>query len=139
MKGKSKSRIKQKYTFEAPVLPARTSNATNQMSLFDYQNFNIYSLIGKTDNYFLVRVNGESMIDKGIYDGDLLIVNSKAAPDNGKIVIASINDELLVKELRITQGKVYLYAANKKFIPIEIFPEEQFEIQGVVEFVIHNV
>ena len=139
MKGKSKSRIKQKYSFEAPVLPAHTSNAANQMSLFDFQNFNIYSLIGKTENYFLVRVNGESMIDKGIYDGDLLVVNSKAAPDNGKIVIASINDELLVKELRIIQGKVYLYAANKNFLPLEIFPEEQFEIQGVVEFVIHNV
>ncbi|HOV92436.1 MAG TPA: S24 family peptidase [Candidatus Kapabacteria bacterium] len=139
MKGKSKSRIKQKYTFEAPVLPARASNASNQMSLFDYQNFNVYNLFSKVENYFLVRVNGESMIDKGIYDGDLLVVNSKAEPEDGKIVIASINSDLLVKELRIVNGKIYLYAANSKFFPIEIFPEEQFEIQGVVEFVIHNV
>lgn len=139
MKAKSKSRIKQKYTFEAPVLPAQTSNADNQMRLFDSQNFNIYSLIGKAENYFLVRVNGESMIDKSIYDGDLLVVNSKATPEHGKTVIASLNDELLVKELRIIDGKIYLYAANSKFFPIEIFPEEQFEIQGVVEYVIHNV
>jgi DNA polymerase V len=69
----------------------------------------------------------------------LLVVNSKAEPEDGKIVIASINSDLLVKELRIVNGKIYLYAANSKFFPIEIFPEEQFEIQGVVEFVIHNV
>jgi hypothetical protein len=53
MKGKSKSRIKQKYTFEAPVLPARASNASNQMSLFDYQNFNVYNLFSKSKITFL--------------------------------------------------------------------------------------
>lgn len=139
MKSKRKSRIKQKYTFEAPVLPAHTLNTANQLRLFDYQNFNIYNLIGDSENYFLVRVNGESMIGKGICDGDLLVVNSKAEPGNNRTVIAALNGELLVKEFRIIEGRVYLYAANNKFLPIEIYPEEQFEIQGVVEFVIHNV
>jgi DNA polymerase V len=86
-----------------------------------------------------VKVNGESMIGSGINDGDTLIVHSKSQPKSGEIVIASLNGNLLVKRFEMIEGKVYLIASNDQFLPIEIFPFEQFQIQGVVQHVIHQI
>lgn len=139
MKTTSQSRIKQKYSFEAPVVHANI-NLRSSISEIASTKFSLYSLLkGNPRDYFLVRVNGESMKDVGINDGDTLIVNSRALPQDSDIIIASLNGETLVKTLKVMDGEVYLIAENKQFLPIKIYPEEQFSILGVVKFVIHKL
>lgn len=88
---------------------------------------------------FFVRVEGDSMIDAGIRSGDILIVDRAIQPEEHKIVIAVINDELTIKRIKITKNKYYLEPNNPKFPPIEVTPEMDFRIWGVVTYVIHKV
>ncbi len=74
-----------------------------------------------------------------IFEGDILVVDRKEKPEDGKVVIASLNGEMAVKTLREIDAKIYLYSANKKFLPIEIQGFMEFRIQGVVKHVIHNM
>ena len=139
MKATNQGRIKQRYSFEAPVFHANIS-LRNSIREISVPGFSLYSLLkGSPKDYFLVRVNGESMKDIGINNGDTLIVNSKASPQNGDVVVASLNGETLVKTFKIINNEIYLVAENKHFLPIKIYPEEQFSILGVVKFVIHKI
>ncbi len=87
----------------------------------------------------MVRVAGDSMVNENIYEGDILVVNQDEKPSDGKVVIAALNGEMAVKTLRIIEGTVYLFSANKRFLPIEILPFWEFEIQGVVKHVIKSL
>ncbi len=87
---------------------------------------------------FYVRVTGESMINAGISPNDILIVDRAVEPTDGKIVIAALDGELTVKRLVKKQGKVYLYPENDSFKPIEVSPESEFKIWGVVTSAIHQ-
>lgn len=139
MKATSQGRIKQKYSFEAQVVHANI-DLRSSIREIAAPVFSLYSLLkGNPRDYFLVRVNGESMKDIGINDGDTLIVNSRALPQDSDIVIASLNGETLVKTFKVIDGDIYLIAENKQFLPIKIYPEEQFAILGVVKYVIHKI
>lgn len=94
-------------------------------------------LVKNAANTFLVKVNGSSMIDAGIQEGDLLIVDRSIEPVNQKIVIASLNGELTVKRLQLEKSKIRLIAENKTLKPIEISEEMNFQILGTVTGVIH--
>ena len=96
-------------------------------------------LIKKPKNTFLVKVNGLSMIDAGIQNGDVLVVDSSKEAENGKIVIASINGEITVKRLQIQKTKMFLKAENENFEPINISKEMNFKILGIVTHVIHDL
>ena len=96
-------------------------------------------LIKKPKDTFLVKVNGFSMINAGIQNGNILIVNSSIEPENNKIVIASINGEITVKRLQIQKTKIFLKAENENFEPIKISKEMNFKILGVVTHVIHDL
>ncbi|MDX9791494.1 MAG: S24 family peptidase [Candidatus Kapabacteria bacterium] len=137
MKVKNIVELKSTFSFEAPLLRAEGVNiSVNPNS----QMFDLNSVLApKPDDVFLVRVSGESMIDEGIYDGDILVVNKNERPKDGKVVIAALNGEMAVKTFRTIEGKTYLFSANSKFLPFEIMPFWQFEIQGIVKHVIHNV
>lgn len=138
MKVIEKRNIKSRFSFEAPLINT-SLNLKIKVEEFYVSDFSIYSLLkGNPKNYFLVEVNGESMIDKNILNGDILVVDSSCHPKDGDIIVAAIGGETLVKEYRIIDGIVYLIAANKKFIPIKIYPEDSFYIQGVVKHVIHQ-
>ena len=78
------------------------------------------------------------MIDENIDDGDVLVVDYSETAYENKIVIASLNGEMAVKKYQIIDGKPYLISANKQFLPVEIKPSWNFEIQGVVKYVIKN-
>lgn len=88
---------------------------------------------------FFVRVKGESMINSGIYSGDILIVDRSIEPKSGNIIIAVLNGELTVKRLEKKGKKVYLVPENAEFKAIEITNEMNFEVWGVVKTVIHSV
>lgn len=87
---------------------------------------------------FFVRVTGDSMIGAGIHSGDILLVDRSLQVTDNKIVIAYINGEFTVKRILLRNNKCSLIAENKDFEPIEITPEMNFEIWGVVTYVIHR-
>jgi repressor LexA len=84
-------------------------------------------------DYFL-RVNGESMIDVGIYDGDLLAVHRTDQAHNGQIIVARIGEEVTVKRFKRESNSpiVQLIAENPDFQPIEVdLREQDFSIEGL--------
>ena len=88
---------------------------------------------------FFVRVAGESMIDAGIHDGDILIVDRSLEPQNGKIVIAVVDGELTVKRLVKNNGAYKLVAENPDYPSLEITDETQCEIWGTATSVIRQL
>jgi DNA polymerase V len=87
---------------------------------------------------FLVTATGDSMVDAGIYSGDVLIVDKSLEAVDGKIVIAAINGELTVKRLSRKKGRVQLLPANPQYKPIDITDEQDVVIWGVVTLVLHE-
>jgi DNA polymerase V len=86
---------------------------------------------------FFVRVAGNSMTGAGIHEGDLLIVDRSLEPRNGRVIIAVINGELLVKRLKIEGKQPYLIAEHQDYPPLAITEAMEFQIWGVVTNVIH--
>ncbi len=87
---------------------------------------------------FLVRALGDSMVEVGIFSGDVLIVDKSITPANKNIVVAILNGEFTVKRFVKDGSRVFLQPENKKYKNIEISEEDDFKIWGVVTFVIHN-
>ncbi len=88
---------------------------------------------------FLVRAIGNSMINAGIHDNDILIVDRSLPPVHGKIVIAAIDGQLTVKRLHKKDNKCILIAENPDYPPIEIKEGQETYIWGVVTQVLHAV
>nr|WP_086938397.1 transcriptional repressor LexA [Thaumasiovibrio occultus] len=88
---------------------------------------------------FLLRVNGMSMKNIGIMDGDLLAVHKTQDVRNGQVVVARVEDEVTVKRLEHKGSKVFLHAENEEFAPIEVdLTHEQLTIEGLAVGVIRN-
>ncbi len=87
---------------------------------------------------FFARVSGLNMQFAGIRDGDILIVDSSVIPQDGKLILASINSDLTVKIFREVDSEIYLESSNHKFLPLNI-GELEFNIIGTVTKVIHSL
>ncbi len=95
-------------------------------------------LVKHPGNTFLVRASGESMLNAGIQHADVLVVDRSIKATHGKIVVAAVDGQLTVKRLKQTSdGQVYLMPENEKFAPLQIRPENDMHIWGVVVSVIH--
>jgi DNA polymerase V len=89
---------------------------------------------------FFMRVNGNSMIGAGIYNGDVVIVDKSLSARNGSVVIAVLNGEMLIRRLQVLEnGKKLLVPETKKLSVIAINSESGFDVWGVVTYVIHSV
>jgi DNA polymerase V len=88
---------------------------------------------------FFVRVTGNSMIDAGIQENDILIIDRSITPSHGKIIVAAIDGQLTVKRLHIKKGKCLLIPENPDFYPIEVKENNEVYIWGVVAHVIHSM
>lgn len=88
---------------------------------------------------FFVRVKGNSMINAGIHDGDILVVDKSLIPMVGKIVIAAIDGELTVKRLDKQGEQFFLKAENSQYKPIPISDLNETTIWGVVTTVLHSL
>lgn len=88
---------------------------------------------------FFVRVEGNSMIDAQIHSGDVLIIDRSLRAKSGSIIIAVLNGDFTVKRLILKKEKTFLVAENPKYPPIEILEENDFQIWGVVTYVIHKI
>lgn len=88
---------------------------------------------------FYIKVLGDSMINAGINSNDILIVDRALAVSNNKIAVVRINNDFTVKRIRFTQDTIFLIAENDEYHPIEITKEMDFEVWGIVTYVIHKV
>ena len=91
---------------------------------------------------FFFRVDGVSMVDSGMDEGDILIVDRAIAPYNNCKAVCYIDGEYTVKRVEMSEGKVRLMPANEqntKYKPIEVQPENQFIIWGVVTYTIKKM
>ena len=87
---------------------------------------------------FFVRVEGDSMIDAGIYDGDVLVVDRSLDAEHGDIVVAAVGNEFTVKEL-CTRPSLCLLPRNPVYKPIRPRNGEELNIFGVVTNVIRQM
>ena len=94
-------------------------------------------LIKKPQATFCIRVIGDSMIDAGINEDDILIVDSSLEAIHNKIVVAAVDGELTVKRLHYKENKVMLCPENVRYSPIQL-ENKDLNVWGVVTFVIHQ-
>jgi DNA polymerase V len=87
---------------------------------------------------FFGRVNGDSMKDLGIDDGDLLIIDKSLEPTDGKIAVCFIDGEFTLKQIKIDGEALLLMPANEKYQPIRVTKDNNFEIWGIVVHVIKS-
>ncbi|WP_028025796.1 transcriptional repressor LexA [Enterovibrio calviensis] len=88
---------------------------------------------------FLLRVNGMSMKDIGIMDGDLLAVHKTQDVRNGQVVVARVEDDVTVKRLERKGTQVWLHAENEEFSPIVVdLTQQNLSIEGIAVGVIRN-
>lgn len=87
---------------------------------------------------FFVKVEGDSMIEAGIFSGDILVVDRSIEAKSGKIVVAIVNGEFTVKRLKIDSKGVYLLPENPKYPPIHVGEGTECSIWGVVSYIIHK-
>ncbi len=81
---------------------------------------------------FFVRVQGDSMEGAGIFSGDILVVDRSVEARSGKIVVAAVNGELVVKRLSLVGGKLQLLSENEAYEPIVVGESEECYVWGVV-------
>lgn len=96
-------------------------------------------LVPHPQTTFFVRVQGDSMINAGIHEGDLLVVDRSMPAKENTIIIAALDGELTVKRLRYHNGQPHLIPENDRYGVIAVTSENDFHIWGVVTSVIHKV
>lgn len=102
-------------------------------------HFDVDPTLFKPAADYLLRVDGMSMKDIGILDGDLLAVHKAQVAQNGQVVVARVDNDVTVKRLEQKGSKVYLHAENEEFSAIEVDLEhESFAIEGLAVGVIRN-
>ena len=80
---------------------------------------------------YLLRVQGDSMRDDGIFDGDLVGIHRTNEAKSDQIVVARIDDEITIKRLKIGKNGIRLLPRNPDFAPIEVRPDQDFAIEGL--------
>ena len=95
-------------------------------------------LVPRPTATFMLKVEGESMIGAGIFDGDMLIVDRSETAVDGSIVIAVVNGDFTVKRLKLDVSDVWLMPENPEFKPTLIDETSDFLIWGCVTHAIHN-
>jgi repressor LexA len=82
------------------------------------------------ERFFLLQVNGDSMIEKGINPGDLVLIRQQPMVESGEIAAVLIDDEATLKVFRIKEKKIYLEPGNRKYKPIDLDSSKDTRIIG---------
>lgn len=102
-------------------------------------HYQVDPMLFKPSADFLLRVNGMSMKDIVIMDGDLLAVHKTQDVHNGQVIVARIEDEVTVKRFKKVGSKIELHAENPEFSPIIVdLREQSFTVEGLAVGVIRN-
>ena len=124
---------------ERPMLPPfqsgkRAAKSEPREPMLDLNRF----LVPKPEASFMVKVVGDSMVGAGIYHDDLLVVDRSQEARSGMVVVVAFNGELAVKRLVIDGQRTFLESEADAFPNIEVTPEAQFKVWGVVQWVLHQ-
>lgn len=98
-----------------------------------------HELIRDKEATFLGIAVGHSMVDANIKDGDVVVIDRSLEASNGSLVLCILNGEFTLKTLELSPKQTRLIPANPEYNPIEITPEMEFSIWGVVTYVIHKL
>ncbi len=96
-------------------------------------------LVQNKEATFYARVQGVSMINAGLDDGDLLVIDRSISPQNNHIAVCYLNNEFTVKRLAIDKNKITLVPENNDYKKIEITDGNELIIWGIVTYVIKKV
>ena len=96
-------------------------------------------LVKNKEATFYAKASGNSMIEAGIDDGDILVIDRSLEPQNNKIAICFIDGEFTVKRIKIEGENVFLMPENKTYKPIQISEENDLIIWGIVTYVIKKM
>lgn len=96
-------------------------------------------LINNPAATFCARVIGNSMVDAGINEGDLLIIDRSLTPQNGNIAVCFVDGDFTVKRLSVREDGIYLTPANSQFPELKVDEESHFQVWGVVSHIIKRV
>ena len=119
----------------------KTANATGfGAAADDYMERGIdlnEQLIRNKPATFFFRMKGDAMKEAGIFDGDILIVDRSVKLVNGKVIVAILNGELLVRRFHKNFSSAFLIAENERYKNINLAEFSNFSVWGVVTYVIH--
>ena len=119
----------------------KTANATGfGAAADDYMERGIdlnEQLVRNKPATFFFRMKGDAMKDAGIFDGDILIVDRSVKLVNGKVIVAILNGELLVRRFHKNFSSAFLIPENQRFKNINLAEFSNFSVWGVVTYVIH--
>ena len=90
------------------------------------------SLVARSGQHFALTVSGESMIEDGIFDGDMIIVKGQLTAQNGDTVVATIDNEATVKRYYKKGKTIELHPANSSMSPIIVHGNDSFNIKGIL-------
>ena len=96
-------------------------------------------LIKNKEATFFARVSGESMINAGLEDGDLIVIDRSIEPTNNKIAVCFIDGEFTVKRLQVKKNKIWLKPENTNYKAIEVNDDNELIIWGIVTNVIKKL
>jgi len=132
------STVEAKQTVEIPILGVIAAGQPIEAIEIPDETITITrNEIGKQGKHYALRVQGNSMIDEGIFDGDIVVIRKQEMAENGQTVVAVIDDnEATLKKLYRENGKFRLQPANPTLFPIY---RDEVEIRGVVVKIIRNL
>jgi DNA polymerase V len=120
----------------ARVAAGFPSPAENYIS----QSLNLHDLVVEHPaSTFFIRVKGDSMIGAGIHDNDIAVVDRSRTAAHNSIVIARIENEMTIKRLMFEKNTIILMPENPAYKPRVITAETDFEVWGVVTYIVHKV
>lgn len=121
-----------------PIHSVKINCGVPRLALDDYitSMFNVDKMFNKQTSF--VEVEGDSMKNAGVDEGDLLLVKKDEIAHPGNIIVASINGELTLKRIKEINGETLLYPENPDYEPIKITPEMDFQIVGVVVLILKD-
>lgn len=90
------------------------------------------SMVSKGGNYFALSVQGDSMIEAGILEGDVIVCRHQTNADNGQVIVAVVDGEATVKTLNKQKKGIELIPANSRMRPFMIEPDQDFRIAGIL-------
>lgn len=115
--------------FRIPIIGQITAGIPNLAYEEIDEYLNLENFLSSADKeIYALRVKGDSMVGKNIFEGDLALVKKQLVADDGDIIAALIENEATIKTLRNKNNKVYLEAANKHYSPIS----KEFKVIGKV-------
>lgn len=135
-------RLAEQFTQEEAGLPLIGRVAAGEPILAEEHVEDHYQMDGNLFHPaadYLLRVNGESMKDIGILDGDLLAVHQTTDVQNGQVIVARVENDVTVKRFKREGNVVYLHAENAEFSPIKVdLSSQEFNIEGIAVGIIRS-